>query len=147
MGLTLKKIARLLQRPGRYRDDRCLYLQVASGGSASWLFRFQLAGRARAMGLGAWPLVSLEEARDEARAARKALRAGDDPLALKQADKAARVAARLRTVTFEAAARDYYKDNKTRWKNPKVSRQFLASLEAYVFPIIGAVSVAVIDVR
>ncbi|MEY9698242.1 hypothetical protein ABIF50_001935 [Bradyrhizobium diazoefficiens] len=44
MGLTAKKIARLLDRPGRYIDGgdlgQGLYLQVTPGG-ASWLLRYE----------------------------------------------------------------------------------------------------------
>jgi hypothetical protein len=39
------------------------YLQVAKGGSKSWLFRYKLYGRTRWHGLGSLRDVSLEEAR------------------------------------------------------------------------------------
>jgi len=34
-------------RPGYYADGAGLYLQVAGGGSRSWIFRFTLNGRTR----------------------------------------------------------------------------------------------------
>jgi hypothetical protein len=34
----------------RFPDGDNLYLQIAPGGSKSWLFRYTLAGRAREMG-------------------------------------------------------------------------------------------------
>jgi len=38
--------------PGIYPDGGGLYLQVAPGGSKSWLYRFMLHGKAR--GTGDW---------------------------------------------------------------------------------------------
>jgi hypothetical protein len=54
MGLASKRIAKL-KKPGRYRDpeSRGLYLHVGRTGTKSWLFRFELNGRERFMGLGA----------------------------------------------------------------------------------------------
>ena len=37
-------------RPGLYSDGGGLYLQVARGGSKSWLYRFMLHGRSRENG-------------------------------------------------------------------------------------------------
>jgi hypothetical protein len=45
-------VTRLLDRPGRYRVSRNLYLQVRSAGAGSWLFRYMRDGRAHWMGLG-----------------------------------------------------------------------------------------------
>jgi len=36
-------------------DVKELYLKVTEGGTKSWVFRFSLNKRARAMGLGAYP--------------------------------------------------------------------------------------------
>jgi hypothetical protein len=47
---------------GVFRDERGLYLQVTDGKrgiNKSWLFRFMFRGKARSMGLGAYPAVSL----------------------------------------------------------------------------------------
>jgi hypothetical protein len=67
-------------RPVRFGDGGGLYLQVASGNTKSWLFRYTLAGKAREMGLG--PVgeppagVPLAKARLSAAEARGVLRAG-----------------------------------------------------------------------
>src|SRR5262245_7423978 len=67
---------------GRYSDPGCtgLWLQITPAGHRSWLLRYMLDGRARAMGLGPLELVSLTEARDLARAARRLLLEGKDPI-------------------------------------------------------------------
>jgi hypothetical protein len=49
--LTALKVAKI-KEPGRYPDGGGLYLAVGPTGAKSWLFRYQLAGRERFMGLG-----------------------------------------------------------------------------------------------
>ena len=71
------------KRPIRIGDGDGLYLQVASGGTKSWLFRFMLRGKSREMGLG--PVgdppagVPLAKARIHAAEARALLRDGERP--------------------------------------------------------------------
>ena len=81
MGNKLSALAiSKLKKRGIYADGNGLYLQIATGGSKSWLFRFMQNGRARKMGLGPLHTVSLAEARDDALACRKQLRDGIDPI-------------------------------------------------------------------
>lgn len=47
--------------PGMHADGNGLYLFVKSAGTKSWVFRYQIHGRRREMGLGA--LKSLEPVR------------------------------------------------------------------------------------
>jgi len=66
--------------PGRYPDSDGLVLEVSKSAGKSWALRFMLRGKARQMGLGAYPLVSLAEAREKAAEARKLLKQGIDPI-------------------------------------------------------------------
>ena len=70
----------IFDEPGRYCDGNCLYLVVDRSASKRWLLRVVDKGRRRDIGLGSTSLVSLAEAREKARALRKAARAGSDPL-------------------------------------------------------------------
>lgn len=70
---------RALKVEGVHAVGDGLYLQVAGGGR-SWLFRYQVRGRRRVMGLGPFPGVALREARDAVEAARKLIRDGTDPI-------------------------------------------------------------------
>jgi Arm DNA-binding domain len=79
MALTMKKVAALRRRPGRYGDGQNLVLQVISESNTSWLFCYERNGRAHQMGLGPLHTVNLREARELARAARQLLLAGIDP--------------------------------------------------------------------
>lgn len=67
-------------KPGRHTDGGGLHLYVKDSGRRTWVLRFMRAGKSRDMGLGAYPDVSLAEARERAAIARKLIRAGSDPL-------------------------------------------------------------------
>jgi hypothetical protein len=145
MSLTEKSIMKLA--PGRYRDpeSKGLYLQVGPAGTTSWLLRFELNKRERFMGLGAYPLFSLKQARDRAREARRKLADGIDPIAERDAIRSNAVLSEAKAMTFEQAARQFDAQHGKKWKNPKAAKQFLSTLSAFVFPVIGSVPVGAID--
>jgi integrase len=101
------------------------------------------------MGLGAYPAVSLAEARQAAEKAHALLRRGEDPLAARQASKQALVqAARAeaqQTITFRDAALATIEAKRGGWSNPKHAAQWLATLEQHAFPHIGATPVEQVD--
>ena len=72
---------RTLKDPGRYADGNGLYLVVDPSGAKRWILRTIVQGRRRDMGLGSAKLVSLADARDEARIHRRIARNGGDPVA------------------------------------------------------------------
>jgi hypothetical protein len=57
--------------PAVLHDGGGLYLRVSASGAKSWVFRFQLGGKRRDMGLGPYPVISLAEARGRAAEHRK----------------------------------------------------------------------------
>src|SRR5258707_13254727 len=88
--LTVRQIAAAKLPEGKDHvmlpDGGNLYLQLTSGtgGEAlnrSWIFRYQLDGRRRDLGLGPYHDRSLAEAREKARAFRQQLLDGGDPAA------------------------------------------------------------------
>jgi hypothetical protein len=145
MALTVKKVAALRRRPGRYGDGHGLVLQVISPTNVSWLFCYERQGRAHQMGLGPLHTIGLKEARERARAARQLLLDGIDPLEQKRAERDARAAEAARSVTFKTCAERYYTAHADEWTNVKHRRQFLATMQSYVYPVMGALSVAAID--
>ena len=89
-----------------------------------------LSGRKRELGLGSIHLVSLAEAREQARANRKLARAGGDPLVEKR---------RLEAVpTFAEAAATVVEQKRDGWRSPRAAADWLGSLKRYVFPRIGS---------
>jgi integrase len=82
------------------------------------------------MGLGSFPDVSLAEAREAARIARKQARDGLDPIE-------ARKAAGRATPSFTRCAAEYIRAHRRGWRNAKHGRQWVSTLKAYARPVIG----------
>jgi integrase len=132
---------RTLTRPGSYPDGSGLYLQVRSAQRRSWLFRYQLNGKARLMGLGTVADVPLAEARSEAGAARALVRQGQDPIEVRRALRAAKLAD-VAGLTFAEVAPKFIAAKEGGWRNAKHRIQWRNTLNTYVMPIIGALPVA-----
>jgi integrase len=132
---------------GYHRCDPGLYLQVASGGTKSWLFRYKspVTAKQREMGLGALSLVSLAQARDRAVECRKQLLDGLDPLEERGRIKQARQLKRARSITFQEAAEQCIASKKPEWKNAKHAQQWSNTLTAYAYPVFGDLSVSDLD--
>lgn len=113
--------------------------------TASWVYRYMLHGRARMMGLGAFPAIKLAEARKAVAEARTLKAKGMDPLAVKDADRAERMAAIARAITFKQVAGEYLRANQVKWSNAKHAAQWTATLETYAYPEIGDSIVGDID--
>lgn len=137
-------------RPVRFGDGDGLYLQVASGDTKSWLFRYTLNGKAREMGLGAVgdppDGVPLAKARVLASEARAKLRSGIDPIGNRQAEREAKAKAEVEATerTFKTATAALLESKQAGWRNAKHGAQWLATLEAHVFPAIGDMPIAAI---
>ena len=69
-------------KPGRYRVEPGLYLSVSgtTGSAKTWTFRYQRHGQRHDAGLGAFPDVSVTEAKRLAVLARQQLGTGLDPI-------------------------------------------------------------------
>ncbi len=121
---------RQVTKPGRYTDGNGLYLVVSETGAKRWLLRIVVRGKRRDMGLGPVSLVSLAEARDMAVHYRRIARQGGDPLEERRKEFVV-------TPTFAEAAHQVHADAMPTWKNPKHAQQWINTLEAYAFPVIG----------
>lgn len=133
--------------PGRYADGGGLYLQVGPTGAKSWLFRYQIGGRSRRMGLGPLHAVSLKEAREHASEWRRRLSEGKDPIEEREGVlEAARIES-ARNQTFETYALEYIALNEHAWRNPKHREQWRNTLATYVFPKLGHLQIRAINVN
>src|SRR5438270_2951988 len=99
-----------IKKPGYYHDGGGLYLDVRSGRSGTtrvWVFRYMRFGNARTMGLGPLHTISLADARQKARDARKLLLDGVDPIEARDAQRAAQRVSTATAMTFKDAAEAY----------------------------------------
>ena len=119
---------RTLREPGRHSDGGGLHLYISKTGSKSWVLRITIDGRRRDIGLGAFPSVSLAQARDKTAGIRAAVAEGRDPLAEKHVPA---------MPTFREAAHDVHEANRPRWRNDKHSVTWMQTLERHAMPILG----------
>ncbi|HQT86612.1 MAG: integrase [Acidiphilium sp. 37-64-53] len=131
MSKLTDRAIKAIKADGRYGDGRGLWF-VRRGGSTAWHFRWMREGKARECSLGAYPVVTLAEARTAALDARRLIAGGGDPIEARKASKA------TGGRTFESVALEYIEAHKAGWRNAKHGAQWLATLAAYAFPIIGA---------
>lgn len=148
MGLTALEIKNA--KPGMHADGGGLYLCVKNSGSKSWVFRFQLEGRRREMGLGSLKAMEVVKARAKAAEFKSKIAAGIDPLDERRAEKKAKleqrkhaeIARKREEVTFRKAAEHLIENKKPSWTNPKHVQQWENTLATYAYPVIGALPVA-----
>ncbi len=149
MARTLNRLSSLevsrKRKPGLYADGGNLYLSVANIHSKSWIFRYRRNGATKDMGLGSLNAVSLARARELAGRHREQLANGIDPLAGREALRQREAAESAKSMTFREAAETYMRAHSAGWRNAKHRQQWHSTLETYVYPVIGDVSVAAVD--
>ena len=144
--LSAKRVE-LAAKPGMYADGHGLYLRVGPVGAKSWVFRYRNNGRRHDLGLGAYHLVSLAEARKRATEQRRLLRLdGHDPLLTRRVGRDQATLAAAKAMTFKACAEAYMAAHQAGWRNPKHRTQWTGTLNTYVYPHFGDLPVQVIDV-
>jgi integrase len=112
--LTVEAVKKLKPRPVRREVPDALmpglYLVIQPSGKKSWALRFRLGGRPRKFTLGEYPVIELDEAREQARTALLAAKKeGCDPLVERRKTQALAAIAIGDTVTIEDAVKQYIK--------------------------------------
>jgi integrase len=153
--LTTRAIASAKPRPGKrvmLADGGNLLLQVTGKPdgtfSRSWIFRYERDGKRHDLGLGPLDTLSLAEARIRARDLRIRLLDGADPKGVREqrrAERLAELSERARRMTFRACALRCIEGHEGGWRNAEHHRQWVTSLEQYVYPHIGDLPVDEID--
>lgn len=107
----------------------------------AWVLRVMIGDKRRDIGLGSFPEVTLESARQKAREAREQIRLGVDPVRERQRQRSVAMAAKGRAMTFKAAATLFMDEKSAGWRNAKHVAQWRTTLESYAYPVLGAVQV------
>ena len=115
-----------------YRADKTLYLLVKPSGSRSWVQRVVIDGRRHNIGLGSFPVVSLEKARRRAFENRVKVADGENPLLDKR---------RAVMPTFKAAAESAHITLTPTFKSDQHTKDWMRILEKYAFPILADIRV------
>lgn len=116
---------------GKYEDGGGLRLVVSPNGAKKWVLRFTIDGKRREMGLGSYPDVGLDDARQKASEHRQLAKEGVDPIEARQVVPA-------RIPSFTTCAARYIRAHRQGWKNAKHARQWVSTLKIYARPIIGS---------
>ncbi len=131
-----KAKCKALTKPGLHGDGGGLYLSVKPTGGKSWCQRITIRGKRRDLGLGSFPLVSLDKARALAALNRATVADGGDPRAEQRRGKPPR---------FRDAAAEVHKINRPRWRSAKHANDWWATLERHALPTLGDIDVDAIS--
>ncbi|SFU07873.1 tyrosine-type recombinase/integrase [Pseudomonas marincola] len=118
----------------RLPDSNGLCLEVTTTGSKLWRYRYRFNDKAKMLALGAYPAVTLLNARQKRDEARQQLINGIDPGEQKKANK---LAQKVTGLTFEVLAREWLEYNSPRWAD-STARKAKLYLENDLIAIIGA---------
>ena len=134
---TLLRGLKVSGKVQKLADGGGLYLYVSPTGGKLWRMDYRFNGKRKTLSFGAYPAVSLKDARTRRDEAKEDLAASLDPGEQKKEAKAAAVAvAREQAATFEAVAREWYA-KKTGHLTPDYQKQIISRLENMIFPHIG----------
>ena len=122
------------EKPIKMFDGGGLFLLVTPAGGKLWRQKYRVDGKERLLAHGAYPAVSLKEARTRQEPAMEQLAAGIDPSAHRKAAKAAVVAEV--TNSLEVIAREWHSRSLDVWKENHASR-ILSRFERDIFPTLG----------
>lgn len=147
--LTDKEIRTLKPeaRPYKKGDGGGLFLLVQPSGALWWRLKYRHGGKEKLISLGVYPEVTLKAARTARDAARQALMAGQDPSEQRKSSKVQTdTAAELERLeaagealpgTFEAVAREWWRDVHCAKVSEGHAARTLIRLEQDAFPWIG----------
>ncbi|MDQ2045156.1 tyrosine-type recombinase/integrase [Pseudoalteromonas sp. 20-92] len=133
MRLTDRKIKSIVAtgKEQTFSDGNCLVLRVRANGTKSWRFKYTVNKKVTKLSLGAYPAVTLAEARSVAVNYLQLLAKGIDPKEYESTKKVE--ASRKLANTFLAAAELWFER-----KQPNVTAKHAArewrTLEMYIFP-------------
>lgn len=127
------------QKPYKMGDAGGMYLEVTPAGGKIFRLKYRFADREKRLTIGAYPLISLLDARARAIEAKKQLQQGIDPSAEKQTEKASRK--ERQSNSFEAIAREWHTKNKPKWSE-KHAERIWARLENNFIPWLGEKAIA-----
>lgn len=143
MFLTDAKIRTLKpsDKPFKVSDSHGLYLRVKPGGSRHWYLKYRISGKESRIALGAYPAISLSDARQQREGIRKMLALNINPVQQRAAVRGSRTPEKV----FKNVALAWHKSNR-KWSQNTADR-LLASLNNHIFPVIGNLPVSELKPR
>ena len=110
--------------PSKLADSEGLYLYVSPTGGKLWRMDYRFAGKRKTLSFGAYPTVSLKDARARRDNAKELLAKDIDPGAHKKAAKAeAEAAAREQALTFSVVAQEWFETKKDAYAASNIKKK------------------------
>ncbi len=136
MPLTVIAIKQAQSRNKNYRlyDEKGLYLQVTKAGGKLWRLKYRYQKKEKLLSMGAYPEISLKDARSLRDAARAQLANGVDPSEYKKLKKV--TAFSISANTFEVIAREWHLGQSRIW-SPIHTKNVNDRLSLNIFPFLG----------
>lgn len=132
------KGAKPKQKLYRLYDTNGLYLEITPSGGKLWRLKYRYLGKEKRLSLGAFPNVSLKEARTLKDDAKKLLANEIDPAAHKKQLKQSKLDAAQNS--FEFVAREWISKNKKKWSAGN-TKLVTSRFDRLIFPLIGKASI------
>ncbi|RDB07827.1 tyrosine-type recombinase/integrase [Runella aurantiaca] len=126
-------------KPYKMADGEGLYLEVTPSGTKYWRLKYRLHGREKRISIGAYPTVSIADARKAKDELKKEISTGTDPV-LKRL-QAAQTNALSQQLDFKSMAMEWYWKQVPLWK-PKHADIIKHRFEKYVFPSLASFPLA-----
>lgn len=120
--------------PIKLTDSGGLFLEVRPSGSKLWRYRYRIGKKENIYAIGAYPDVSLADARAERDVARGHVKAGRHPSHVRQTEKAKQLAENRNT--FKAVAEDWIEKRLAK-RTEKYRDQVERAFQGNVYPVIG----------
>jgi integrase len=114
-------------------------------GSRQWVLRVRVGKERREYGLGGYPAVPTQKAREAARALKEDIKAGIDPKVAKASAKAQIEEEQRKALSFKQAAAKYVMKRGKEYKTAKQTQRLRTQLDKYVIPYIGNLQVKDIE--
>lgn len=123
------------EKESKLYDGGGLYLVITPSGGKLWRLKYQFDGKEKLLSLGAYPVITLAEARRHREDAKRLIANGSDPGEVKKATKLARRS--VSENSFELVARRWQAIMVPRWSESH-AKTTLSRLERDVFPWLGS---------
>ncbi|MEI7581973.1 integrase arm-type DNA-binding domain-containing protein [Runella sp.] len=133
------QVAKPKIKPYKMADGEGLYLEVTPSGTKYWRLKYRIHGREKRISIGAYPAVSIADARKAKDELKKEIKVGIDPV-LKRL-QAAQTQALTQKLDFKSMAMEWYGKQIPLW-NPKHANIIKHRFEKYIFPSLGSFPLA-----
>lgn len=128
-------------KPYKVSDAEGLFVLVTPNGSRLWRCAYRFDGKQKLLTFGKYPDVSLADARDKLRNAKKLLANDEDPARAKRSAKAE--TRKTLATTFELVANEWFETNKSKWVAVYGDR-LRTRLDSDLIPSLGSLPISLI---